>query len=656
MKKKLVMLLICCLLAGGAAGCKEVPVNETGGPATGSVGTETVSPGETEKLNGTKDETEDGTAEIPDRSDTGITEKKVAIRESESLFYIPSEVIEAGTGQEIYRFGDNLLVSYAKYDMAAKSSSHYLKVLSTETGELLYETVISGVTYTGVQVLEDQVAVCDHSRGDLWVLDETLQLVGEYQTPGGTVYLNLAGTKAYCFPVFGEPETVDLGTGATEQILAGHYDVTAGSPNGSCVVLTYVDGETLLSECAVLDLATGEITELSLDMTLVGAETDGTVWLADVYSGQAEYLLGKMEDGRGFRAVSGMGIPKLLGDSGRVMITATDGDGNLTLKLYDAEGKFVSSCAKNTVPGGLFYDPVWFAEYNGYFFTLTDSAGEERLYFWDLSVEVEGASLNLAELGQDEALPGTMKVSESLYERAKVLSEQYGVSVKIADECDVAVYPSYTADQTFDEAMIESALSTLEKVLAAYPEGFFGQLHYGVNREVEFHFVRNVDSKYSSRSIIGFMEEYRGTNVIGVNIDNASLASTLHHEISHVIEKKLAHDALYREGALFSEEKWASLNPEGFAYFGDVEVYPDYTWSYEYSLYFVDGYAGTDPNEDRARTFERAAIGHTPSFIGYPGLQKKLEYYCQCIRDAFDTTGWPEATVWEETLAAVKGR
>ena len=29
---------------------------------------------------------------------------------------------------------------------------------------------------------------------------------------------------------------------------------------------------------------------------------------------------------------------------------------------------------------------------------------------------------------------------------------------------------------------------------------------------------------------------------------------------------------------------------------------------------------------------------------------RKLEYLCRCIRDCFDTTGWPETTVWEQVL------
>ena len=31
-------------------------------------------------------------------------------------------------------------------------------------------------------------------------------------------------------------------------------------------------------------------------------------------------------------------------------------------------------------------------------------------------------------------------------------------------------------------------------------------------------------------------------------------------------------------------------------------------------------------------------------------LTKKLDYYSRCIRDAFDTEGWPAVTIWEQYL------
>ena len=47
---------------------------------------------------------------------------------------------------------------------------------------------------------------------------------------------------------------------------------------------------------------------------------------------------------------------------------------------------------------------------------------------------------------------------------------------------------------------------------------------------------------------------------------------------------------------------------------------------------------------------EYAMIGMDAMFVAAPYRQEKLKYLNDCIRDAFDTTGWPERTVAEETL------
>ena len=39
------------------------------------------------------------------------------------------------------------------------------------------------------------------------------------------------------------------------------------------------------------------------------------------------------------------------------------------------------------------------------------------------------------------------------------------------------------------------------------------------------------------------------------------------------------------------------------------------------------------------------------TFRDSPVLQKKLDYYSRCIRDAFDTTGWKPTELWEQYLA-----
>ena len=129
----------------------------------------------------------------------------------------------------------------------------------------------------------------------------------------------------------------------------------------------------------------------------------------------------------------------------------------------------------------------------------------------------------------------------------------------------------------------------------------------------------------------------------------ASTTETYYHEFSHIIDSYLEWESLEREDALFSEETWNSLNPkwfDGYSYDYGYEIYlDDYT-------YFVDSYATISPTEDRARVLEYAMADFGRwTFEDAKGLRKKLDYYCRCIRDAFDTTGWPEVLPWEQYLS-----
>jgi hypothetical protein len=47
---------------------------------------------------------------------------------------------------------------------------------------------------------------------------------------------------------------------------------------------------------------------------------------------------------------------------------------------------------------------------------------------------------------------------------------------------------------------------------------------------------------------------------------------------------------------------------------------------------------------------EAAMCNFTWDFEPGSGTRTKLQYYADCIRDCFDTEGWPERTLWEQVL------
>ena len=107
---------------------------------------------------------------------------------------------------------------------------------------------------------------------------------------------------------------------------------------------------------------------------------------------------------------------------------------------------------------------------------------------------------------------------------------------------------------------------------------------------------------------------------------------------------------MIREDALYSEETWLSLQPEGFNFaFSYVDV-PEELNAYMDSGYFIRDYALTYPTEDRAVLIASAMENNIWDFEPGSGSRRKLQYYADCIRDCFNTDGWPEVTRWEQVL------
>ena len=321
------------------------------------------------------------------------------------------------------------------------------------------------------------------------------------------------------------------------------------------------------------------------------------------------------------------------------------------LSVYDVDGSFLSACTLEST----YTAAVWSEADGGYYLTAVDQTGHDQLYFWDLGVPVGGEDLTLEPIYGE--ILSTEAVSQELYDRAADLSARYGISVRIAEQIDT-VYRDFEVEQEVEESVISDGLDAVEQVLGLLPENFLPQLRYGTQQSLEIHLSGNLTKRDQPENISGFssfsgLTEVRETETVVV-LDVArpgSVAQTLCHELMHVLEGKLKFHAWLQENAVYDEEMWLTLNPEGFVY---AETYDEMPMSYftdGYESWFVDLYSRTYAKEDRARILEHAMMGNAWVFSGSPQRMAKLEYLCRCIRDAFDTTGWPDQTVWEEVLS-----
>lgn len=281
---------------------------------------------------------------------------------------------------------------------------------------------------------------------------------------------------------------------------------------------------------------------------------------------------------------------------------------------------------------------VWSGYWQGYFFVNTTEDGS-RLMFWN----TEKLPTNSKEAENEQSI--TM---DEVKEKASELSEKYGVDIRVGDDCDLN-YVGYSASLFEKENEIATSLNVLETCFENYPEGFMEQLLFGAIESIRIELVDDLrlNAGVDAVDAAGFVEEREDYIVVVLEADFLSETS-VYHELTHLIDKRLEWDMNTTKDSLFSEEKWLELQPEGFDYAYSYTNIPESVKQYYGSDYFVSEYACTFPTEDRATMMEMAMIGFEEEFAKKSKLKGKLEYYSACIRDCFDTKTWTETTKWEK--------
>ncbi len=606
---------------------------------------------------GTNLEQEDVTPVTPDVPEVTILDDKKSLDDQEILSYIYNEYIEDDMQQQIYNFQENLLISSSSYNGKTGESSFKLELISTQTGELIKGMEQNQVEVPLIQILDRHVILSDIVTGKVIVINSDFEVENEYEVAPGSVFLNKMMTKAYVIDQKEGILVVDLADGTSTRIMKEIAEAYISKVCGDYVALAYTDGKTGVSGNAFLNLASEEVDILDLNKSLYGVERNSRMWLAGLVGENNKFLYGSEEVPQ-ILITEDSWMPSLVMNSDELLMSLVKDDGSLDIRAYYPDGRFLSQI---NLPGGTvgyWGNLVKFESLHGYLFTSIDENGIDKLYHWDLSVGKEGQNLVLEEM-KEEGQAGEA-VSDDLYEKAKRIGDKYGVTIKIADQCDTE-YDSYTVEQNLNVDKIERGLDIIDLSLASYPEGFIKQLYFGYFRKIEINLMGNIyainqveENKSGFDSFIAFVQQDAEKYIMVFDLSRGQLMEQdLYHEFSHIIDKKLQSLVDQNKKVKYSEEAWAKLNPSGFDYSYSYTDVPSSYYYDGYDDYFIDIYSRTFPTEDRARVLEYAMIGAEFCFDTYPALLDKLSFYCECIRDGFDTTGWPEVTKWEEMLFLV---
>ena len=555
-----------------------------------------------------------------------------------NLTYIPNPHVESMVCPDIRLYGNGLLL----YEHTTDGLLH-LKRISLEDGCLLAEAAYEVSPAVRVQIGSGFIGLSDSGTGQVLILRDTLELETTYSLPqeGENWCLNQELETLYVFYPEKGLLARDLVSGESRWILENAASIQTFTKGSSYVLFSYTDRANQKNYTRSLNFSTAALETLPVEGIICSGVRSGDQWLLRQNIDTGTYVLINQETAGTFAWPEGM--VELL--SGRRQLLMTDGTYR-NLYLYDLNGNFLSGCALSRDEyGSVGTDLIWSGYWQGFFFRDTyDNAA--HLMFWDTAIAQVGENLTLTPLKDTQSSETVME--QALYRRAEEMSRRFGLNIRIGEQC-LLEYSHYEGDALTDPFFVREALDILEKACSAYPEGFFLQLPYGNMHEIRIELVANLRGREAMDthpiSIGGFAQTMPDHYLIV--LDGFSVSKeTIFHEISHVIDKRLEWDAALRSEALYSEEIWLSLQPEGFRYAESYTDIPPEVLAYEDSGYFVSSYSMTFPTEDRA-TLMAMVMNDSTALDGHPAMEAKMRYYAACIRDCFDTDGWDERTCWE---------
>lgn len=513
-------------------------------------------------------------------------------------------------------------------------------LIELDDGSIVARQDVAVTGYVYPQSVGKALYLCDAAAGVILELDRSLEIVNRMEIEPGESSLYMGGDGTCYRHTMDETFLMlDPATGETKPVLEGNPAIAWITESGESVLIKYYRTDNGAPTYAVLDLNTGECFPADTDEQVDSVSRVGDTWLMEKYLDNYVYYM-QTGDEAPMRVLPQDGNLALL-DEGYLMETSMDGT---MLRLYELDGSLLTACSfYETGSGYVASDLIWNEAMGGYFFLTRSYDETARLMFWDVSKSAGGSDLTIAPVPEPDA------VQAGLEARAEELEKKYGLTILVGDQCDTQ-FDEFTAAQTADWDQVMMALDTLDRALQVYPEGFIRQLRYDYIQGVQIQLVTDLVADGGGRTGDGynaFTQPRWDYYLMVIDIED-SRESTYYHEFSHIIDRCLEWDANLREDALYSEDEWASMNPgwfEGYTLDYSQERYlEDYGW-------FIDGYSTISPTEDRARVMEYAMVDYGKwTYEDAKGLQKKLDYYCRCIRDCFDTTGWPDRVIWEQYL------
>ena len=218
----------------------------------------------------------------------------------------------------------------------------------------------------------------------------------------------------------------------------------------------------------------------------------------------------------------------------------------------------------------------------------------------------------------------------------KRIQEKYKITVKYGKETDGYTVGGMTVSSMTNSLQITTALNNLNTALSAYPVGLFEEI------SASYPLTIYLIDKYSINNVTGVTDS-SSRNVKMSIATSFPFGDTFNHETYHYME-------LYMFNRGMNYSSWTDLNPSTFNY-GSVEDSLSYSVTFSSSSYFVNNYAQSSEEEDRASTFEYMMASSKASCLnnGSP-IYRKAKYMADTMDFFIDACSSNNTERWEKWL------
>ncbi len=562
--------------------------------------------------------------------------------------YLPGTALEAQTAGAVRAYlltGENTMDILAMGDRLLAFSScdtgMQVTVLTGDNCALYLRKELPGCMGTNpgtLRISDRKLAYYDGNSRSVVILNEELQETGRVLLPdtltANPVISSDLTTVFYC--AGDKVHAMDLTTGISR--LVRQYSCQWQSPVNSFFDDSVLQLHIITSD---MELTTGFLSTengqlLGEDPGLLSLTAgQSRLFLTREEGSLPEYLFGTAEGN--VQAIYPLEPGLYPSATLEKLLGVREGEEGLSASVYDLSTGLRAAALE--APGLLgMYDALM--DNRGYVWFLAYDAENQQdmLYRWDPALSPSEDQTVYTGPRYTREDPDTAGLA-ACRARADALEEVYGVRIYLGEGMPLPW--DYTLTTEFRTDAIGQGLDSLEKALAAYPEGFLTEMVAGTpSKTIHISLVRDI-----SQQVDGLQYWSELDACIALRLGTWT-EQNFHHELSHVLDHFIIANCMHYDD-------WEELNPQGSVYDYSYELYKsrsDRSWLEGENRAFIDSYSMTYPREDRARILEYAMMPGNEELFQYPYLQNKLLQICKAIRESY---GWKRSEAvfpWEQYL------